>query len=183
MTSPALKKKYEEQLGTTLGKARNQLCNQMLLYYATLVNQHICHKCNLPVVDPQELSLDHIKPWRNEINAKELYWDTENVTIAHLKCNKVDRPGRIALPPGMSYCSVHKDFHPVDEFYSGNRWNGLDYVCKEISKAKAAKYENQNPRFKCPECGNQMRKVCQKCGHDIGMAQYMSMRRQEGAQY
>ena len=183
MTKPHLKQKYEKQLGMTLGKARNVLYAKMLLHYAKESGNDFCSKCNQPIDLPSEVSLDHIIPWRNSEQATELYFDINNVSLAHKKCNKVDRPGRISLPEGMSYCSKHKEFHPIEEFGKGPRWNGLAYVCLKIKREEQAKRDAQYTRFSCPSCGNLMRKKCKNCGHELTMAKYMALRREEGAQY
>lgn len=35
-------------------------------------------------------SIEHKEPWLH--NSPELFWDLENITYSHKKCNKPDRP-------------------------------------------------------------------------------------------
>lgn len=178
-----LKRKYESQLGTSLGKARNELYNKVLLNYAQQSNNDMCSKCNSKIEHHSDLSIDHIKPWRNSEKAHELYFDLDNVSLAHKNCNTTDRPGKIELPEGMSYCSYHKSMHHIEEFGKGKRWNGVDYMCLEAHRIKQARYADKNPRFSCPNCNNKMRKKCRECSYEIPMSEYMRLRRSEGAEY
>jgi len=180
----ALKRAKEtEQLGMSPGKARNILVNKVLFEYCKALGKTTCHRCGTEVLSYSDLGLDHIKPWRNEPNAKELYFDVDNIAISHRGCNTTDRPGRKQLPDGMSWCASHRDFHPLEEFGSGKRWNGVDYSCLRAHLEKAERMKGVAPEFPCPQCGNDIRKKCQKCGYEMTMAEYMAMRRAEGAKY
>jgi ribosomal protein S27AE len=174
--------KYAQQIGMGLGKARHILTNKIIHEYANIVYNGKCYKCGKDL-SAEDISIDHKTPWRNEENAIELFFDLANIAFSHKKCNKTDRPGKYYLPEGMSWCAYHKQMHLIEEFGKGDRWNGLNYICKEADRIRVAKYNSHNPRFKCPKCNYEMRKKCQKCGYEISMAEYMKMRRSEGAKY
>lgn len=171
------------QLGMSTGKARNLLVNIVLLSLAQQAGVAICFRCEQPLTESTDLSIDHKVPWRGE-DTSDLYWAVENLALSHKKCNTVDRPARKLAPEGHSWCSVHKRFHLVEEFgLQTSRWNRLATMCLEAGREKAARYDARTPRVKCPECDDWMRKTCQSCGYDMPMKDYMAMRRREGVRY
>jgi len=174
--------KYSTLLGMDLGTASNRLKKQIFLQMAAELGRDLCLKCNLRIENAEDLSVDHIKPWRGA--DPKLFWDLSNIAFSHRKCNKPDRPKRKESPDGQAWCSTHKGHAPKSEFYQDeSRWNGLYHSCKKCQREKAARYDSQNKRFPCPTCSYQMRKKCRKCGYELEMKDYMALRRKEGASY
>lgn len=174
-------KQDSEELGMSGGKARALLLSSLLLHFARLAHRDSCFRCGKKIKKPLDLSMDHKKSWRGIDVA--LYWDLNNVALSHKLCNRVDRPGRHPLPKGMSWCTSHREMHPVKDFGPGQRWNGLAMSCRVAERERARKYAARNPRQRCPECGAGMRKTCRTCGYDMPMKDYMALRRKEGVSY
>lgn len=75
-----------QQLGMPHGTAANRLRKIVLFHVLKKHKENVCFKCGevIPTVD--ELSLEHKQPW--EGRSAELFWDVENITFSHLRCNK-----------------------------------------------------------------------------------------------
>lgn len=165
-----------------LGTASHLLRRNMMFQLVTNAGLNRCLKCEKLIETPEELSMDHIKPWRNV--SSELFWDLDNIAFSHRKCNKADRPYRRESPEGMSWCTTCKDHLPIEKFgLDSTRWNGLLIYCRTCDVERQRRYDAQYPRYKCTECGYWMRKKCRKCGFELSMAEYMALRRKEGATY
>lgn len=125
------------QLGMSFTAARARLVKQLLFQAIQKLGQDICFKCSKKIVNLNELSIEHKKPWLH-VDPK-LFWDLNNVTFSHQRCNRIDRPelcahNRRIAPEGMSWCYRHKKFLPIDQFYKNEtRCNGLHNLCKECS--------------------------------------------------
>lgn len=127
-----------QQLGMSHGAAAGKLKKNILFHLLSRLEENICFKCQQHIECYNDLSIEHIKPW--EGRCADLFWDMENISFSHLKCNRqhVYRGGthrRIKAPDGMAWCSKHKEFLPKENFSKGNdRWNGLRHVCKNCEK-------------------------------------------------
>lgn len=178
----AVKEEHVTMLGMPVATATARLKKAMMFEMAVALERDNCLRCDKPIETAEELSVDHIQPWRYE--SAELFWDLTNVAFSHRACNKVDRPRRREGPEGTSWCCTHKAFLSEDAFGADiNRWNGLSITCLQCDRERAARYAARNPRFACPECKTQMRKVCPSCGYELPMKDYMALRRKEGVKY
>jgi hypothetical protein len=124
--------KRAEQLGMSFGKARNKLVNIIFLHLAKLSGTSACFKCGKEIVSPNEISIEHKKPWLDV--SPDLFWNLDNIAFSHRKCNKADRTPRNRKigPEGTSWCSVHKDFLPIENFWKNPTiWNGISRQCVE----------------------------------------------------
>jgi hypothetical protein len=77
--------KYSTLLGMDLGTASNRLKKQIFLQMAAELGRDLCLKCNLRIENAEDLSVDHIKPWRGA--DPKLFWDLSNIAFSHRKCN------------------------------------------------------------------------------------------------
>lgn len=179
--SEPAKDQHSELLGMPVATATARLKKRVYLDLLRRLGEDICYRCQKPIVDAEDLSLDHKEPWR--FDSADLFWDPNNIAHSHRRCNKVDRPRRRVGAPGTSWCSMHKAFCASSAFGPGKRWNGLDAICRSCHASRQAKYAQSNPRFPCPKCRYQMRKKCHRCGYELPMADYMSLRRSEGVKY
>lgn len=75
-----------QQLGMSHGSAATKLRKNILFSLLTRLEENVCWKCKLKIEKPDELSVEHIKPWEN-ISA-DLFWDLSNVVFSHLSCNR-----------------------------------------------------------------------------------------------
>ena len=183
MINKTCKEEYKSQLGMGLSKATHLLKLDMTFNLLVKFGLDTCPKCAKKIENSSDLSLDHIKPWRNI--SPELFWDVNNVQYVHKKCNKTDRHSRKVGPIGTSWCSKCKTFLPEKQFGKlEKRWNGLSHICLECDRKRVSGYDKQNPRKQCPQCLNYgLRKKCNSCGYEISMKEYMKLRRSEGVTY
>lgn len=160
-------------LGENTATATHRLKMDILYELAKELELVRCPKCSKNIDSARDISVDHIKPWRNV--SAELFWDLDNIMFTHKWCNKVDRPRRRECPEGTRWCHKCQDF--LDEALFGK-----SKLCLKCDATRVAAYDARNRRHPCPACGAQMRKKC-KCGYDMPMKDYMSLRRKEGARY
>lgn len=133
---------YGEQLGMDVGTAQNRLTKMLLFKYG--VGDSPCYKCGEHIDQWEEMSIDHITPWRNEVTAIELFFDLDNISFTHKSCNKKDRRNRIEGPVGTAWCHRHRKFFPVTEFNSdAARWNNLSAKCRKCDNAANKKYKER----------------------------------------
>ena len=123
-------------LGMPHGTANGRLRKNILFHLLTRLKENICHVCGEEIKTPDELSIEHKKPWEG-ISA-ELFWDLNNIAFSHMFCNRPHRntggaeTQRFKGPEGTSWCIGHKQFEPVGNFWKNStRWTGLEQYCKE----------------------------------------------------
>ena len=80
-------KTKEEQLGSSLGAARNKLHKSILFDLAQRLKLDNCFHCGEPITDIDTFSIEHKIPWKDSENPIELYFNLENIAFSHLKCN------------------------------------------------------------------------------------------------
>lgn len=178
----------KDLLGMDVGTATNRLKKQMLFQMAVALELDNCHKCDSLISTYEELTMDHIRPWRPTKNGAkgnaDLFWDLDNIAFTHRKCNKQDRTTAKIGPNGTSWCYRCKDFLPVEIFSKAlSRHNGLSSRCKPCDKEMISNYDCRNPRHPCPQCEAPMRKKCPSCKFELPMKDYMALRRNEGVNY
>lgn len=117
-------------LGMNFGTAHRRLLKQLLFRSLQRGNEDVCFKCGERIEKIQDLSIEHIKPW--EGISVELFWNLDNITFSHVKCNRNHRnPGPlIPRPEGMNWCIPGQHFAPVEDFYKGTSHLGLQHWCK-----------------------------------------------------
>jgi hypothetical protein len=141
-----------EQLGMPFGTAANRLRKLVLFHVLKKHKENICYRCEREITLPEELSIEHKKPWLN--TDPELFWDMDNIAFSHLSCNiKSVRPEAIANRRefmhvlgvqrrkvgvvGYAWCCVHQDFLPIENFTkSHRRANGLEWLCRECRRKR-----------------------------------------------
>lgn len=148
-----------EQLGEHLSTARSRLVKSLLFKLLQESGQAVCFKCSLPIKIIDELSIEHIIPWLHEINAKELFFDLENVTFSHLKCNRPNRPRSFRqaekFPEGFKRCSRCKNILILNEFYDRkSSFTGKSSQCKSCHNEIIGNKRRQSrlaPRINIPQ--------------------------------
>lgn len=73
--------------------ARKDLQNMIILMLTEQLGEHKCFRCNQPVTDINELSLDHGTNWRscdNKEDAQRIFWDVNDLHVSHVHCNTPD---------------------------------------------------------------------------------------------
>ena len=76
----------KEQLGINLSTAQAKLRKQILWELLKELNKTKCFVCGEEMTQ-EDVSIEHIKPWLDEHNAKELFFNWANITFSHLSCN------------------------------------------------------------------------------------------------
>jgi len=115
--------KKQTQLGMNPSTASGRLVKDILFNFIEKSNIK-CFHCNI-IMNRENFSIEHKIPWLDSKNPKELYFDLNNISFSHLKCNvAASRPS----PP------KHK--HPSSRSYQkGCRCD----ECKEIKKKENKK--------------------------------------------
>lgn len=94
------KLKQKEQLGMDKGTARNKLVSDILWELLKETNGTKCFVCNEEMTR-DTFSIEHIIPWANEPNAKDLFFNLSNISFSHLSCN-IKRSKCKNIPHGTS---------------------------------------------------------------------------------
>jgi hypothetical protein len=82
------------QLGMPYGTASQRLKKSVMLMLAQKCSMDICHQCGHRIETPEELSIEHVRPWLD--GDVQLFWDLNNIGFSHLSCNvaAARRPNR-----------------------------------------------------------------------------------------
>ena len=78
--------KKNEQLGMNAGTAKHRLLRSILWSLIVETNKNICCKCGQPMCR-DTYSIEHLVPWLDSENPFELFFDLNNISYSHLKCN------------------------------------------------------------------------------------------------
>jgi hypothetical protein len=85
------KKEYlkliETQLEMSLSKAKYKLLRKIMYTYIVYLKLNTCHRCQDTINSVDSMSIEHKVPWRHSTIAKELFFDMDNITFSHVKCN------------------------------------------------------------------------------------------------
>jgi hypothetical protein len=79
------KRPESDQLGMSTGKARHKLLKIIIYDLMKKLEYDICYRCKKPITNINDLSIEHKIGWLN--NDRRLFWDLENITFSHFKCN------------------------------------------------------------------------------------------------
>ena len=73
------------QLGMPFGTANGKLRKMILFALIKKYGEDNCYRCKTKIEELQDFSIEHKKAWLNiDVN---LFWDLNNITFSHLKCN------------------------------------------------------------------------------------------------
>lgn len=76
-----------DKLGIPIGTARARLIKEILWKYVKLSGDDFCYRCGHQILDTSELSVEHKIPWGISDNPVNLYFDLDNISFSHSKCN------------------------------------------------------------------------------------------------
>ena len=85
MNSHDIRRYYNEELGIPFTTACARLRRNILFDLIKKVNLDVCFRCGKVIETPEELGIDHKEAWIG-VDTK-LFWDLNNVTFSHIKCN------------------------------------------------------------------------------------------------
>lgn len=106
------------QLGMPHGTACAILRKNILYHLLCELGYNICHRCNKMIESIDDLSIDHITPWLHSENPLDLFFDLQNISFSHIKCNTshARRTNKIETPDGTFWCYRCKKIKPSEEF-------------------------------------------------------------------
>lgn len=67
--------------------ASNRLKKLILFNFIQKLQLDICHQCGDKIENENELSVEHKIPWIDSEDPKKLFFDIDNISFSHLKCN------------------------------------------------------------------------------------------------
>jgi 5-methylcytosine-specific restriction endonuclease McrA len=73
-------------LGMPVGTAFNRLRKSILFDCIRKLSLDKCYRCSSEIEHIDDLSVEHKIPWHSS-NSAELFWNLDNVTFSHFKCN------------------------------------------------------------------------------------------------
>ena len=78
-----MSKKKESQLGMNHSTASARLVKDILFSF---IKDVPCYRCG-KALDRETFSLDHKRPWLNTEDPVTIYFDLDNISYSHIKCN------------------------------------------------------------------------------------------------
>ena len=119
--------KKKIQLGMNPSTASHRLVKDVLWKLIQDTGQSNCCKCGEPM-SRETFSIEHVIPWLDSEDPVGLYFDLDNISFSHLKCNIAD--GR---KPNQKYFEV-EGRHPSKKIHDANR-----VYCPEKRRAQYLK--------------------------------------------
>lgn len=80
------KDRKAEQLGMNASTASGRLLKDILFKFICDAGQNMCYQCG-ESMSREDFSIEHKTPWLDSSNPTELFFDLENISFSHLKCN------------------------------------------------------------------------------------------------
>lgn len=84
--------KEREQLGVDKGTATGRLRQDIIWKLLQETGRTKCYVCGEEMTR-ETFSIEHKIPWLDKDNAKELFFDLNNISFSHLKCNMLRKRG------------------------------------------------------------------------------------------
>lgn len=81
-----IKEVKKEKLGLNHSTAQNRLSKKLIYSFQKEINGIDCFRCKKEM-DICSFTVDHIEPWINHENPKNAYFELENISFSHQKCN------------------------------------------------------------------------------------------------
>jgi hypothetical protein len=81
--------KKTKQLGMNPSTASGRLVKDLLWNLIETTGQDACCKCSEPM-SRETFSIEHVTPWLDSGDPVGLYFDLENISYSHLRCNIKD---------------------------------------------------------------------------------------------
>ena len=107
----------QEQLGMNHSTAQHQLRKKILFSLIQELGRDICFQCDKRIHNIDNFSIEHKEPWLYSNNAREKFFDLNNIAFSHLSCNcGAGRRYRIECPDGKYYCYLCKNYKDKDRF-------------------------------------------------------------------
>ena len=98
-----------KELGVPFGTASYRLKKSIMFHLLQKHGENICYRCNEKILTEQELSVEHKIPWLYADNAKELFFDINNIAFSHRSCNSMERRTTLRTRGKSKYRGVYFD--------------------------------------------------------------------------
>lgn len=80
-------KKHANSIGYKQIPHANRVLYKILVFeYSKKLGLCTCYRCG-ETLELGDFTIDHIRNWRNQSNAKELFFDPDNIRFSHHGCN------------------------------------------------------------------------------------------------
>lgn len=88
--------KKSQQLGMNYSTASGRLVKDILFSLVVQTGKNTCHQC-LGEMSRENFSIEHKTPWLDSEDPLKLFFDLDNISFSHLKCNfaAARKPGKI----------------------------------------------------------------------------------------
>ena len=111
-----MNRKKRQQLGMNPSTASQRLQRDLLYEYGVVEAQTRCFHCG-DFISREDFSIEHITPWLDSDDPVGLYFDLNNITFSHQRCNK----GAARRPNHKGITSEDKKRYNA-EYYQRNKY-------------------------------------------------------------
>lgn len=96
-TCSTMSNKKSELLGMKHGTANGRLRKMLLYSLAGRLGLLNCHQCGGLIDSIDEFTIEHKDPWEAADNPRTAFFDLENISFSHFKCNiaQCRRPNKV----------------------------------------------------------------------------------------
>jgi len=98
--------KKTEQLGISFSTANSQLRKMIMFKLVQQAGLDICHQCKRKIEEIENFSIEHKVPWLDKENAKELFFDLNNIGFSHTRCNYGNTTRKLTIVSSQGYKGV-----------------------------------------------------------------------------
>lgn len=88
-----MSERKKSQLGMNPSTASARLVKDILWKFIRQSGEDTCYKCNKPMTR-ETFSIEHKTPWLNSEDPQGLFFDLDNISFSHLRCNVDSRRSR-----------------------------------------------------------------------------------------
>ena len=143
MPSEKSNKKKSKQLGMHHSTAQHKLRRKIMFMLIQRLKLDECYQCNKLIVDVDDYSIEHKKPWLDEDT--RLFWDLGNIAFSHKACNSASerqttKSGRVKYEKKIGNREDEEGHYPSRTWYDrGCRCE----ACKLVKKFSRKKHERK----------------------------------------
>ena len=114
--------------------ASNRLKKKILFMLVKRVKMDECYQCKKLIVDHEDLSVEHKKPWLDEDTRR--FWDMGNIAFSHRGCNA--GAARFSTKKGrVKYDKIIGNREDEDGHYISRTWYDRGCRCDGCKVAKS----------------------------------------------
>ena len=122
-----MKDKKALQLGMNASTASGRLVKDLLWDFIVKTDSNYCHHCGAPM-ERDNFSIEHKTPWLDSADPKGLFFDINNISYSHLRCN------------------ISAARKPHQKFFTKEEFKEKDRVRKKLAWDSLTKEEQQARR-------------------------------------